>query len=185
MRCLSIFHTCRRIERYKCKYISICFISIISFQFSSFYPEGGETLVKKKNGEIIPMKYLKPGDTTILSGVHIQHCGMPGINYNKQVIAAGLGVADTRRFMRQNNTPYSMWNGDAIHYIQQYTSVCINRLEKQANDFANEENRESREKLAENVKKELQNFKKSLNVFYDHCKNHKESLNEKENVFLS
>ena len=50
-------------------------------------PEGGETLLKKKNGEIIPMKYMTPGDTTIVSGVHIEHCGMPGKNYNKMVIS--------------------------------------------------------------------------------------------------
>ena len=158
---------------------------LINISFMPDNPEGGETLVKKKTGEIIAMKYLEPGDTTILSGVHIEHCGMPGINFNKWVIAAGLGVADTRRFMRQNNNLYAMSNGDALHYIRQYTSMCIKRIEKQATDLADDCDQKSRENLAENTKKELENFKTSLEVFYNYCKNKSGSLNSGSNKFLS
>lgn len=148
-------------------------------------PEGGETLLKKKNGEIIPMKYMTPGDTTIVSGVHIEHCGMPGKNYNKMVIAAGLGVSDTKRYMNQFAGVYAFWNGDSLHYVRQYTGMCVKRLEKQVAELAADGDKESREELAGNVMKELANFKTSLGAFYDHVKNHKDDLNTEDNKFLS
>ena len=72
-------------------------------------PIGGETLAKKKTGEIVTMKYNLPGNSTIISGTHIEHCGMPGVNFNKIVLAAGLGCKDVTRFMPQYMGTYSGW----------------------------------------------------------------------------
>ena len=69
-----------------------CYAMLIILNEMPENPKGGETLTKKKNGEIAPIKYKTQGDSVFFKGSVIEHCGMPGKNFNKYFLPLALEV---------------------------------------------------------------------------------------------
>merc|ERR1712110_56717 len=138
----------------------------------SIFPEnepgkGGDTCLKDAKGNIIPFRYEQAGDTTLIQGHILEHCGMAGINYNKIVIASGLGNKNVRRFQPNDVRSYTLWHSDDLHYMRQFTSFRHVRILDQFREMVKEESKEERQKIMEVVEKEFEVLKRSMTTFYD------------------
>merc|ERR1712178_348826 len=129
-------------------------------------PEGGETLTKKKNGEILPMKYLEQGDSAFIKGSVIEHCGMPGKNFNKILFAAGVGSKRLDRVVRSPIRSYHLGHSDILDFAKQFTEYRISRFQKQ---IASCKEGENKNQVLDTMTEELEIFRKSYALFLDHC----------------
>jgi len=138
----------------------------------SIFPEdepgrGGETNLKDADGNVVSFHYSQAGDTTLIQGHLLEHCGMAGMNYNKIVIASGLGNKNVRRFQPNDVRTYTMWHSDQIDYMRQFTSFREVRILDQFREMVKEDNKEERTKIMEVVEKEFEVLKRSMTTFYD------------------
>merc|ERR1712035_266268 len=140
----------------------------------SVFPEnepgiGGDTWLKNAKGEIVKFRYEKAGDSTLIQGHILEHCGMAGVNYNKIVIASGLGNKNVRRFQPNDVRTYTMWHSDPLNYMRQFTDFRSVRILDQFREMVKEGDKEERAKLMEVVEKEFNVLNRSMHTFYDHC----------------
>merc|ERR1712018_740788 len=117
-------------------------------------PIGGGTLLKNTKGEIIPMVYRVPGDSIIIRGSRILHCGLGAQNYNKIVLAPGLGNKDVTVPDTNNDFNEMHWqNSDPIDFMKQWTQFRLNRLEELFGILADDLS-DDKKKLLKNMLKE-------------------------------
>lgn len=131
-------------------------------------PEGGETLTKKKNGEIVPMKYLEQGDSAFIKGSVIEHCGMPGKNFNKILFAAGVGSKSLDRVVRSPIRSYHLGHSDILDFAKQFTEYRMERFKKQIKNCEEKENGDYKAILS-TMTEEIEIVKNSYLLFIEHC----------------
>jgi len=130
-------------------------------------PRGGDTLLKKLNGEIVPMKYRVPGDSTIIKGSRILHCGIGAENYNKICVAPGLGNGDVTVPDLNNDFNKTHWeNSDPINFMKQWTEIRLERIEEQIDLLVKTRD----PKLLANMKAENALMKDNFELFYEGIK---------------
>jgi len=130
-------------------------------------PKGGGSLLKNKNGEIIPMIYKKAGDSIVIRGSRIQHCGLGAQNYNKILLAPGLGNGDVRIPDVNNDFNHMHWNNsEPVNFMEQWTDYRLNRMNEQLDILVEAKDEDSKEKLLKNMKKEMKVMRRSFDTFY-------------------
>lgn len=131
-------------------------------------PVGGETLTRKKSGEIVSMKYQKQGDSAFIRGSVIEHCGMPGKNFNKVLLAAGVGSSRLDRVVRSPIRSYHLGHSDIVDFARQFTEYRVNRFQKQIEACKSGDD-ERRSDVLATMSAEFEIFRTSYAVFLDHC----------------
>lgn len=140
----------------------------------SIFPEdepgkGGDTCLKDAKGNVIPFHYKQAGDTTLIQGSILEHCGMAAINYNKILIASGMGNKDVRRFQGNDVRTYTMYHSDQVNYMKAFTEFRHERILDQFKEMQNEPDQAEREKIMDVVNREFKVLDRSMNTFYDFC----------------
>ena len=145
-------------------YDKAMFAMLINISEMPENPKGGGTLAKTKDGKIIPFVYTKPGDSVIIRGSRVQHCGLGAENYNKIILAPGLGNNDVRVPDTNNDFNKMHWdNSDPIDFMKQWTGHRLRRIEAQLEILKSNPN--DRE-LLENMLLENKCMKDGFELFY-------------------
>ena len=93
---------------------------------------------------------------------------MPGKNFNKILLAAGVGSSRLDQVVRSPIRSYHLGHSDIVDFARQFTEYRVNRFQKQIEACKSGDEKTKSDVLA-TMSAELEIFRTSYGVFLDHC----------------
>jgi len=139
-------------------------------------PDGGGTLVKRADGTDQEIMYKHIGDSIVIAGHQLMHCGMPAKNYNKVILAAGLGSTDVTVHDPGNDfNEQNMQMCDPVNFMKQWTEYRLERISRQLELLIDDKEDVDKQALLENMRKENGIMKSAYGLFHGHLESQNEN----------